>query len=91
MHRLRSGLMLGRHAVAYGHARILPTGLLLLLEVLVVGHLLLLIGHVARVHAGGMWHVWLLGIDVVFHILGGLCWDVGSVDAVLTRGGIRCI
>ena len=54
IHQLRSTLMLGRHP---RHAGILPSSLLLLLQVLVVGHLLLFIGHVTGVHAGGMGHI----------------------------------
>lgn len=54
MDQLRSALMLRWHP---RHAGILPSGLLLLLQILVVGHLLLFIGHVARVHASGMGHV----------------------------------
>lgn len=70
---LRGGLVLRGHTAAHGHARILATRLLLLLEVLVVGHLLLLlVGHVAGVHAGTR-HVALGRVDVaVSHILGGL-------------------
>lgn len=83
---LRGGLVLRGHAVAHGHARILATSLLLLLEVLIVGHLLLLlVGHVARVHA---WtgHVTLR--RVVSHVLGGLWCDIGSLDAILAGSGI---
>lgn len=85
-------LMLGRHPTANGHAGILPTGLLLLLlKVLVIGHLLLLfVGHVAGVHPGGARHIRLLGsIDIgVVYILGGLCWDLRSVNTILAGGGI---
>lgn len=82
---LSSGLVLGRHAVAHGHAGILAT-LLLLLEVLIVGHLLLLlIGHVARVHTGRPGHALR---RVVTDILGSLGRDLGALDAVLIRGGV---
>lgn len=78
---LRRGLVLRGHTVAHGHARVLATCLLLLLEVLIVGHLLLLlVGHVAWVQAWTR-HV-ALG-RVVSHVLGGLRRDVGSVDAIL--------
>lgn len=87
---LRGGLVLRGHTAAHGHARILATRLLLLLEILVVGHLLLLlVGHVAGVHAGTR-HVALGRVDVaVSHILGGLGGDVARVDAVLVVGGVR--
>ena len=85
-------LVLGGHATTHGHAGILPTGLLLLLlKVLVIGHLLLLfVGHVAGVHPGGTRHIRLLSsIDIgVVYILGGLRWDLGSVDTILVGGGI---
>lgn len=88
---LRRGLVLRGHTVAHWHTGILATCLLLLLEVLVVGHLLLLlIGHVARVHAG-TGHVGLRRIDIVADILGGLGRDIGSIDAILVGGGIRCV
>lgn len=85
--------MLRRHAAADRHASILTTGLLLLLEVLVVGHLLLLlIGHVARVHAGRTRHVGLLSTDVaVVYILRGLSWDVGGIDTILGRGRVGSV
>ena len=87
---LRSGLMLRGHPVAYRHAGILPAGLLLLLQVLIVGHLLLLlVGHIARVHAGRPGHIGLLGIDIAMaHILGGFGGDVGSINPILVGGGI---
>lgn len=84
------GLVLRRHAVTHRHTSVLPTGLLLLLEVLVVGHLLLLfVGHVSRVHGT---HVGLLSVDIgVADILRSLCGDVGGIDAILTRGRVRGI
>jgi len=58
MASLRGWLMLWRHSSPHGNPWILPAGLLLLLlQVLVVGHLLLLVGHVSRMHASGSWHV----------------------------------
>lgn len=86
-----SGLMLRGHAVAHWHTSVLPTGVLLLLEILVVGHLLLLfVGHVAGVHSGGTGHIGLLGrTDVaVVDILGRLCWDLGGIDAILAGSGV---
>lgn len=87
---LCSGLMLRWHAVANWHTSILPTGLLLLLQVLVVRHLLLLlVGHVSRVHAGRTRHVGRLSGDIaVVYILGSLCWDLGGIDTVLGRGRV---
>lgn len=81
--------MLGRHAVANRHAGVLATCLLLLLEVLIVGHLLLLlIGHIARVHARAR-HVGLGRIHIVVSdVLGSLGGDVGSVNAILARGRV---
>lgn len=87
---LCGGLVLRRHAVADGHAGVLTTGLLLLLlQVLVVGHLLLLlVGHVARVHAGAG-HVGLRSVDIVMgNVLGSLGRDVGGVDAILVGGRV---
>lgn len=80
--------MLVGHAVAHGHG-ILAASLVLLLEVLVVGHLLLLlIGHVARVHART--HVGLSGGHVVLgDVLGSLGRRVGSVDPVLVGSRVR--
>lgn len=85
--------MLRGHTVAHGHAGVLTTGLLLLLEVLVVGHLLLLlVGHIARVHSGAT-HVGLRSVDIVVrHVLGGLGGNIGSVDAILAGcrvGGVQ--
>lgn len=83
--------MLRGHAVADRHTGILATGLLLLLEVLIVGHLLLLlVGHVARVHARTR-HVGLGRIDVVANILGGLGRDIGSINTILVGGRVRCV
>lgn len=88
---LRRGLVLRGHAVADGHTGILATGLLLLLEVLIVRHLLLLlVGHVARVHARTR-HIGLGRIDVVADILGGLGRDIGSINTVLVGGRVRCV
>lgn len=91
-HRLCSGLMLGRHPVAHRHSGVLPTSLLLLLKILVVGHLLLLfVGHVAWVHARRARNVLLLGIDIVVgggDILWRLCWHITGLDTVLIGGGI---
>lgn len=86
--------MLRRHATTDRHAGVLPTGLLLLLEVvLVVGHLLLLfVGHVAGMHSGRTRDVGLLGrggVDVgVADILRGLRWDLGGIDAILAGGRV---
>ena len=93
-HRLCSGLMLGRHPVAHRHSGVLPTSLLLLLKILVVGHLLLLfVGHVAWVHARRARDVLLLGIDIVVggDILGCLCRHITGLDTVLIGGRIGCI
>lgn len=88
---LRRGLVLRGHAVAHGHTGILATCLLLLLEVLIVGHLLLLlVGHVAGMHARTR-HVGLRRIDIVADILGGLGRDIGSIDAILVGGRVRCV
>ena len=85
--RLSGGLVLGWHATADGHG-VLAALLLLLLQVLVVGHLLLLlIGHVAWVQAGA--HVGLGRVDIVSHVLGGLGRDIGSDIAVLVGSGVR--
>jgi hypothetical protein len=86
---LSSGLV-GRHATADGHG-VLATLLLLLLQVLVVGHLLLLlVGHVTRVQAGA--HIPLGRVDIVMsHILGSLGGDIGGVNTVLAGGGVRGI
>lgn len=83
--------MLRSHPVApHRHTGVLPTGLLLLLEILVVGHLLLLlVGHVARMHSRGTGHVGLLSIDIAgVDILGSLCWDFRRIDTILVGGGI---
>lgn len=86
--------MLRRHATTDRHAGVLPTSLLLLLEVvLVVGHLLLLfVRHVAGMHSGRTRDVGLLGrgsIDVgVVDVLGGLRWDLGGIDAILASGRV---
>ena len=83
--------MLGGHTVAHGHARVLTRSLLLLLKVLVVGHLLLLlVRHVAGVHARAR-HVLLRRIYVVANILGCLRGDIGGVDAIFIGSGIRSI
>lgn len=90
---LCGGLVLRRHAVADGHAGVLTTRLLLLLlQILVVGHLLLLlVGHVARVHAGAG-HVGLRSVDIVMgNVLGGLGRDVGGVDAILVGGWVGSV
>lgn len=82
---LSSRLVLGRHAIAHRHSGILAT-LLLLLEVLIVGHLLLLfIGHVARVHTGRPGHALR---RVVTDVLGRLGGDLGTLNAVLVRGRV---
>lgn len=83
--------MLRSHPVApHRHTGVLPTSLLLLLEVLVVGHLLLLlVGHVAGMHSRGTGHVGLLSIDIAgVDILGSLCWDFRRIDSILVGGGI---
>ena len=88
---LCGGLVLRRHSVApHWHTGVLPTGLLLLLEILVVGHLLLLlVGHVAGMHSRGTGHVGLLSIDIAgVDILGSLCWDFRRIDSILVGGGI---
>lgn len=88
-HNLSGGLVLGWHATADRHG-VLAALLLLLLKVLVVGHLLLLlIGHVAGVHARA--HVALRRVYVVSHVLGSLGSDIGRVDAILIGGGIGSI
>lgn len=88
---LRRWLVLRGHAVAHGHTGILATGLLLLLEVLIIGHLLLLlVGHVAGVHARTR-HVGLRRIDIVADILGSLGWDIGSINTILVGGRVRCV
>jgi len=87
---LRGRLVLRGHTIAHWHARVLATCLLLLLlEVLVIGHLLLLlVGHVAGMHAG-TGHIALGRVDVaVSHIFGGLGGHVARVDAVLVGGGV---
>lgn len=82
--------MLRRHAVAHGHTGILPTSLLLLLQVLVVGHLLLLlVGHVAWVHSSRTRHGRLLSVDgAVVYVLGSFGRDIWSIDAILGRGRV---
>lgn len=88
---LCGGLVLRGHAVAHRHAGILPASLLLLLlQVLVVGHLLLLfIGHVARVNPCGTRHVRLLGVDIgMGHILRRLGGHFRGIDTVLIGSGI---
>lgn len=88
-HNLSGGLVLGWHATADRHG-VLAALLLLLLKVLVVGHLLLLlIGHVARVHARA--HVTLRRVDAVSHVLGSLGRDIGRVNTVLIGGGVGSI
>lgn len=86
---LRGGLVLRRHATTHRHTGILSASLLLLLEVLVVGHLLLLLtGHVARVHARTA-HVGLRRVNVaVGDILGSFSRDIGGIHAVLVGGGV---
>lgn len=88
---LSGGLLVRGHATADGHGVLATSLLLLLLQVLVVGHLLLLlVGHVARVHTGA--HIPLGRVDVVVcHILGSLGGDIGGVDAVLAGSGVRGI
>ena len=83
-------MLRGHPATPHRHTGVLPTSLLLLLEVLVVGHLLLLlVGHVAGVHSRGAGHVGLLSIDIAgVDILGSLCWDVRRIDSILVGGGI---
>lgn len=86
---LSGGLVLGWHATADGHG-VLATLLLLLLQVLVVGHLLLLlVGHVTGVQARA--HVGLGRVDIVSHVFGGLGRDIRRVNAVLVGSGIRSI
>ena len=82
--------MLGRHAVADRHTGILSTSLLLLLQVLVVGHLLLLFtGHVAWVHSSRTRHARLLSVDIsMVYILRSLGRDLGGIDAILGRGRV---
>ena len=89
--------MLGRHAVTDGHSGVLTTSLLLLLllllEVLVVGHLLLLlVGHVGRVHTARSWDIRLLSVDIVVaDIFRCLSWDLGDIDTVLVGSGIGSV
>lgn len=89
---LRGGLVLRWHSVAHGHTGILATGLLLLLEVLIVGHLLLLlVGHIAGVHAG-TGHVALGRVDIaVSDILGGFGGHIAGIDAILVGSGVGSI
>lgn len=81
--------MLRGHAAVDRHAGVLAACLLLLLEVLVVSHLLLLlIRHVAGVHARAT-HVGLWRIDaVVGDVLGSLGGDIGGVDTILAGGRV---
>ena len=85
--------MLRGHAVAYRHTGVLPARLLLLLQVLVVGHLLLLfVGHVARVNPCGTRHVRLLSADIaVSDVLGRLGGHLRGIDAVLVGGRIGSV
>lgn len=86
--------MLWRHLASDGHPRVLSTGLLLLSQILVVGHLLLLlVGHIARMHAPWPRDVCLRRIHVVVvHVLGGLGGHVGRrVDSILVARGLRGI
>lgn len=86
--------MLGRHPAPHRHPGVLPARLLLLLQVLVVGGhlLLLLVGHVARVHAAWSGHARLLRVDVaVADVFGGLGGHIGRVNAVLIARGLGCI
>jgi hypothetical protein len=80
------------HSVAHGHTGILATGLLLLLEVLIVGHLLLLlVGHIAGVHAG-TGHVALGRVDIaVSDILGGFGGHIAGIDSILVGSGVGSI
>lgn len=85
--------MLRRHAVVDRNTSVLAAGLLLLLlEILIVGHLLLLlVRHVAGVHAGAS-HVGLRRIYIVVgDVLGSLRRDIGGIDAILASGRVRCI
>lgn len=81
--------MLRRHTATDRHTSVLTTSLLLLLEVLVVSHLLLLlIGHIARVHAGTT-HVWLGRINIVVsNVLGSLGGNIGGVNTILAGGWV---
>lgn len=91
---LRSGLVLGGHPVANRHSRVLPTSLLLLLlEILVVGHLLLLfVCHIAGVHTRGSRDTRLLGIDVaVAHIFGSLSRNIGGINAILVGSRVGSV
>jgi hypothetical protein len=87
---LSSGLVLGWHATADRHG-ILTTSLLLLLEILVVGHLLLLlVGHVARVDTRA--HIPLGCVDVVVsHIFWGLGGNIGGVDTIFTGSWVGSV
>lgn len=85
--------MLSGHPVANGHSRVLPTSLLLLLEILIIGHLLLLlICHVAWVHTRRSRDTRLLGIDVaVAHIFGSLSRNIGGIDAIFVGSGVGSV
>ena len=85
-------MVLRWHAPCNRHARILATSLLLLLEVLVIGHLLLLlVGHVAWVHTRAG-HAGLRRIDVtVSDILRGIGWDIRSINTILASGRIGSV
>lgn len=82
--------MLWRHLASDGHPRVLSTGLLLLSQILVVGHLLLLlIGHIAWMHAPWSRDVRLRSIHiVVVHILGGIGGHVGGINSILVARGL---
>lgn len=87
---LRRRLMLRRHPAPHGHPRVLSASLLLLLlQILVVGHLLLLlVGQVAWVHATGTRHPWLRRVGIAMaDILGRLRGHIRRIDAVLVTGG----
>lgn len=86
--------MLSGHPVANRHSRVLPTSLLLLLlEILIVGHLLLLfVCHVARMHTRRSRDTRLLGIDVaVTHIFGSLSRNIGGIDTILVGSGVGSV
>jgi hypothetical protein len=87
--RLSSRLVLRWHPTSDGHARILATGLslLLLLEILVVSHLLLLfMCHIARLQTTGARDIRLRGVHAaVRNVFGRFCGNISGVDAILRR------
>jgi hypothetical protein len=74
------------HTAWHGHSWVLTT-CLLLLEVLVVGHLLLLLGgHVVRVHSTSSRHSGLLSWDSMLGGVFGGVGDISSINTILVAG-----